>query len=425
MDNFINFLNVKVVPVANKLGAQRHMMAIRKGIISTLPLTIVGSFFTIINNIPIEAVAKMLEPYKDILDIPFRYTVGILALYAAFGIASSLADYYKLDKLTNGTLAVLAFLISAAAPIQVTDNVKGVIDAGRYINIANLSASSLFASIVTGLLTVEIYRFFKEKNITIKMPAGVPPEVSNSFVALFPAAFILLFFWFIRYVLNFNISTFLTTILMPLKGVLVGNSLFGGLLTILLITGFWTLGIHGAAILAPITRPFWEMSIAQNMGEFTNGTSAHQLSTIFTEQFLQWFLWIGGAGGTLALVVLFMFSKSAYLKDLGKLSFLPGLFNINEPIIFGAPIVMNPILGIPFILGPLVTGTLSYVLTITGVVPMMMARLPFTVPSPLGAFVSTDWSIPALILVFVNFLIDLAIYYPFFKVFEKQQLEKE
>lgn len=426
MDNFINFLNVKIVPVANKMGAQRHMMAIRKGIISTLPLTIVGSFFTIINNIPIEAVAKMLEPYKDILDIPFRYTVGILALYAAFGIASSLADYYKLDKLTNGTLAVLAFLISAAAPIQVTDNVKGVIDAGRYINIANLSASSLFASIVTGLLTVEIYRFFKEKNITIKMPAGVPPEVSNSFVALFPAAFILLFFWFIRYVLNFNISTFLTTILMPLKGVLVGNSLFGGLLTILLITGFWTLGIHGAAILAPITRrPFWEMSIAQNMGEFTNGTSAHQLSTIFTEQFLQWFLWIGGAGGTLALVVLFMFSKSAYLKDLGKLSFLPGLFNINEPIIFGAPIVMNPILGIPFILGPLVTGTLSYVLTITGVVPMMMARLPFTVPSPLGAFVSTDWSIPALILVFVNFLIDLAIYYPFFKVFEKQQLEKE
>ena len=425
MDNFINFLNVKIVPVANKLGAQRHMMAIRKGIISTLPLTIVGSFFTIINNIPIEAVAKMLEPYKDILDIPFRYTVGILALYATFGIASSLAEYYKLDKLTNGILAVLAFLISAAAPIQVTDNVKGVIDAGRYINIANLSASSLFASIVTGLLTVEIYRFFKERNITIKMPDGVPPEVSNSFVALFPAAFILLFFWFVRYVLGFNISTFLTTILMPLKGVLVGNSLFGGLLTIFLITGFWTLGIHGAAILAPITRPFWEMSIAQNMGEFTNGTSAHQLSTIFTEQFLQWFLWIGGAGGTLALVVLFMFSKSAYLKDLGKLSFLPGLFNINEPIIFGAPIVMNPILGIPFILGPLVTGTLSYVLTITGVVPMMIARLPFTVPSPLGAFVSTNWSIPAMILVFVNFLIDLAIYYPFFKVFEKQQLEKE
>ncbi|GEO46465.1 PTS sugar transporter subunit IIC [Companilactobacillus kimchii] len=425
MDNLVSFLNAKILPFANKMGNQRHMTAIRKGIISTLPLTIVGSFFTLINNIPVESVANMLSPYKEILDIPFRYTVGILALYATFGIASSLAESYKLDKLTNGVLAVLAFLVSTAAPIHVTDNVKGVIDAGRYINIANLSASSLFASIVTGLLTVEIYRFFKVKNITIKMPDGVPPEVSNSFVALIPAAFILLFFWIVRYLLGFNIAEFLSMILMPLKGVLVGNSLFGGLLTIFLITGFWTLGIHGAAIMDPIVRPFWEMSIAQNMTEFASGTSAHHLSTIFTEQFLQWFIWIGGAGGTLALVTLFLFSKSAYLKDLGKLAFLPGLFNINEPIVFGAPIVMNPILGIPFIIGPLVTGTLSYILTITGVVPMMMMRLPFTVPGPLGALMSTNWSIPAFILTCVNFLIDLAIYYPFFKVFEKQQLEKE
>ena len=425
MDNLVSFLNAKILPFANKMGNQRHMTAIRKGIISTLPLTIVGSFFTLINNIPVESVANMLSPYKEILDIPFRYTVGILALYATFGIASSLAESYKLDKLTNGVLAVLAFLVSTAAPIHVTDKVKGVIDAGRYINIANLRASSLFASIVTGLLTVEIYRFFKEKNITIKMPDGVPPEVSNSFVALIPAAFILIFFWIVRYLLGFNIAEFLSMILMPLKGVLVGNSLFGGLLTIFLITGFWTLGIHGAAIMDPIVRPFWEMSIAQNMTEFASGTSAHHLSTIFTEQFLQWFIWIGGAGGTLALVTLFLFSKSAYLKDLGKLAFLPGLFNINEPIVFGAPIVMNPILGIPFIVGPLVTGTLSYILTITGVVPMMMMRLPFTVPGPLGALMSTNWSIPAFILTCVNFLIDLAIYYPFFKVFEKQQLEKE
>lgn len=425
MDNFINMLNAKVLPFANKIGTQRHMTAIRKGIISTLPLTIVGSFFTILNNMPIAAVAKFLAPYSEILDIPFRYTVGILALYATFGIATSLAESYKLDKLTNGVLAVLAFLISTAAPIHVMKNVSGVIDAGRYINIANLSASSLFGSIITGLLTVEIFRFLKNRNITIKMPDGVPPEVSNSFVALIPAAIILVLFWVIRYVFDFNISTFLSTILMPLKGVLVGNSLLGGLLTIFLITGFWTLGIHGAAIMDPVVRPFWEMSIAQNMSEFTSGTSAHNLSTIFTEQFLQWFIWIGGAGGTLALVVLFMFSKSAYLKDLGKLAILPGLFNINEPVVFGAPIVMNPILGIPFIIGPLVTGTLSYVMTVTGVVPMMMARLPFTMPGPLGALISTNWSVPAMILSCVNFLIDLAIYYPFFKVFEKQQLARE
>lgn len=159
MDNFINMLNAKVLPVANKVGTQRHMTAIRKGIISTLPLTIVGSFFTILNNMPIEAVANFLAPYAEILDVPFRYTVGILALYATFGIASSLAESYQLDKLTNGVLAVLAFLVSTAVPVHVTKNVSGVISSGRYINIANLSASSLFGSIITGLLTVEIFRY--------------------------------------------------------------------------------------------------------------------------------------------------------------------------------------------------------------------------------------------------------------------------
>lgn len=425
MNNFVDFLNVKVLPFVNKFGMQRHMLAIRKGIIATLPLTIVGSFFTIINNIPITAVAKLIAPYSEMLDIPFRYTVGILALYAAFSIASSLAESYKLDRLTSGILAVLAFLVATAAPVHVLKNVDGVIDAGRYINIANLSASSLFASIVTAIVTVEIYRFFKEHKITIKMPDGVPPEVANSFIALIPAFVILLFFWILRYILSFNIATFLSTILMPLKGILVGNNLFGGLLTVFLITFFWTLGIHGAAIMDPIIRPFWEISIAQNMNEFTAGASAHHLSTIFTEQFLQWFVWIGGSGGTLALVTLFMFSRSRYLKDLGKLAVLPGLFNINEPIVFGAPIVMNPLLGIPFIVAPLVTTTLSYILTITGVVPMMMARLPFTVPGPIGAFISTNWSVPALILAIVNYLISIAIYYPFFKVFEKQQVLKE
>ncbi|TFJ42729.1 PTS cellbiose transporter subunit IIC [Carnobacterium divergens] len=425
MDKLVELLESKVLPVATKIGSQRHMTAIRKGIIATLPLTIVGSFFTILLNIPIDSVAAIIEPYKSILDVPFRFTVGILSLYATFGISSSLAKSYKMDSMTSGLLAVLAFLISTVVPTQVLDPVDKVIEAGRYINIASLSSASLFGAIVTSIISVEIYRFMKEKNITIKMPEGVPPEVSNSFVALLPTAVIILFFWTIRYVLGFDVSSFLSTILMPLKGVLAGNSLFGGLLTVFLITFFWVLGIHGPAIMGPVIRPFWDISIAENMDAFQAGTNAHQLPNIFTEQFLQWFVWIGGAGATLSLVVLFLFSKSEYLRSLGKLSLLPGLFNINEPIIFGAPIVMNPILGLPFILAPLVTTTLSYILTVTNVVPMMTARLPFTVISPIAAWISTNWSIMAGILVIINFFISLAIYYPFFKVFEKQQLARE
>lgn len=424
MNNFVNVLEKKVVPVANKLGQQRHMAAIRKGIISTLPLTIVGSFFTILSNMPIPAVAHFLAPYQEILDIPFRFTVGILSLYATFGIAYSLAQYYKLDPLTNGIIGVMAFLVATAKPLHVLKP-QGIVEAGRYLNIANLSASSLFAAIVTALVSVEIVHYFTKHNITIKMPAGVPPEVANSFAGLFPAAVVLILFWLVRHLLGFNIATFLSSLLMPLKGVLAGNSLGGGILTILFITIFWTLGIHGTAIMDPIIRPFWEMAIAKNMTEFQAGTNVHHLSTIFTEQFLQWFVWIGGAGGTLALVILFLFSKSNYLKELGRLALLPGLFNINEPVMFGAPIVLNPILAIPFIIAPIVTAVIAYFATISGLVPMMMARLPFSFPAPIAALMSTNWSWQALVLSLVNFMVDLVIYYPFFKIFEYQQLQRE
>jgi len=411
--------------VAGRLSSQRHMAAIRKGIVATLPLTIVGSFFTILNNPPIQSLADMIVPYQAILDIPNRFTIGILALYATFGIAYSLAQSYKLDGLTSGMLAVMAFLITSVNPIKIVENVEGVIDAGRYMSIGSLSSASLFGSIVTALVSVEIYHFMKSKNISIKLPEGVPPEVSNSFIALAPAAVIILLFWSIKYLLHFDINGFLSTLLMPFKDVLAGNSLFGGLITVFLITFFWVLGIHGPAIMGPVIRPFWDMSIAENIEAFADGVPADQLPNLFTEQFLQWFVWIGGAGGTLALVTLFLFSKSEYLKSLGKLSFLPGLFNINEPVIFGAPIVMNPILGIPFILAPLVTTTVSYFLTITNLVPVMMARLPFTTISPVAAWISTDWNVMAGVLVVINFFITLAIYYPFFKMFEQQQLKKE
>lgn len=425
MNGFVQWMEVKLMPIANKFGSQRHMTAIRKGLIATMPLTIVGSFFTIFQNIPIEAYTKLIEPYQAILDIPSRYTMGLLALYATFGIASSLAKSYKLDSLTCGILALMAFLVTAAPPTRVFEDVDNVITAGRYINLANLGSASLFGAIVTALLSVEIYRFFIEKDIMIKMPDGVPPEVSNSFIALIPGAVILLLFWVIRHVIGFDLNGFLSTLLMPLKGILAGNSLFGGLLTVFLICFFWVLGIHGPAIMGPVIRPFWDMSIAENLEAFTNGANVHQLPNIFTEQFLQWFIWIGGAGTTLSLVVLMMFSKSTYLKSLGRLSFLPGLFNINEPVIFGTPIVMNPILGIPFIVAPLITTTLSYFLTVANIIPMMAARLAFAIPAPIAAWMSTNWSFSAAVLVIVNFLITMAIYYPFFKVYEKQQLDKE
>ncbi|GAB2027620.1 PTS sugar transporter subunit IIC [Lactovum odontotermitis] len=430
MNGLITFLEQKVSPMANRIGGQRHMLAIRKGIISTLPLTLVGSFFVIFLNFPIPAVAEKLAPFLPILDIPYRFTVGILALYAAFGIASSLAKSYNLDSLTAGIVAVMSFIVTSVQPVRLFENVNKTelqtqVAAGRYLNIAQLGAQSLFGAIVTALISVEVYRFMKEKHITIKMPEGVPSEVSNSFVALFPAGVNLILFWTIRHILGFDINAALSNILMPLQGFLAGNSLLGGLVTVFFICFFWIMGIHGPAIMGPVIRPFWESSIAANMDAFANGTPATHMPNIFTEMFLQWFVWIGGAGATLALVCLFLTSKSPFLKELGRIGFLPGLFNINEPIIFGAPIVMNPTLAIPFILSPLVMTVIAYVATITRIIPMTVSRTVFTVPSPIGAMMVTNWSIIAAVLVVINFVVSLVIYYPFFKVFEKQLMQNE
>lgn len=148
MDKFMNFIEQKISPVAGRISSQRHMRAIRTGIIATLPLTIVGSFFTILLNLPIESWAAALAPYNAIINIPFRYTVGLLALYSAYGIGSSLASSYKISEVNAGLLSVVAFLIVAVVPVHVTEAVDGVIAAGRYMNIANFGAASLFGAIL-------------------------------------------------------------------------------------------------------------------------------------------------------------------------------------------------------------------------------------------------------------------------------------
>lgn len=422
MATIVEIIERYILPVTNKLGSNKHMAAVRSGIIATLPLTIIGSFFVILLNIPNEAYMKWIAPYRATIDIPFRYTVGLMALYCAFSIASCLAKSYKLDQMTAGLLSVMAFAVSCIPYTQVP-KIEGVINGGRWVNLAGFNAGSLFGAILCAIISVEIYRYMKEKNIMIKMPEGVPEGVVNSFAALYPTLAIIMVFWVVRYIFNVDINELLTKLLMPLKSVLVGNNLFGGLLTVFLIVFFWVFGIHGPAILGPIIRPMWDSAIAENMEVFAATGNAHELPYLFTEQFLQWYVWIGGAGSTLALSFLFLFSKSKYLKSLGKMTVVPGLFNINEPMIFGAPIVMNPILAIPFMVAPLVTTTLSYFVTRAGFIPLMMARLPFTVPAPIAAIISTNWSVGAGVLVMVNFGISLLIYYPFFKRYERETTE--
>ncbi|EOH95058.1 PTS system, lactose/cellobiose family IIC component [Enterococcus haemoperoxidus ATCC BAA-382] len=420
-------LAMKLLPIANAIGNQRHLQAIRNGLISILPLTIVGSFFTILLNLPIPGYSEMIAPYLAALDVPFRFTVGLMSLYAAFTIGSFLGNTYKLDKITSGFLSMLATLLMVM-PVNLQEGVDvagNAVAGGRYIPITPLGSQGLFGAIVAALISVEIYRFTKEKKLEIKMPEGVPPVVGESFAALLPTLLVILVFWVPRHFFNFNLNDLLSVAISPLKVFLTGNNIFGGIITQFMICLFWALGIHGHAVLGPIIRPFWDQAIIENAELFQNGTSAFQLPNIFTEQFYQWYAQMGGTGATLALVCLFLFSKSKYLKQLGKLSILPGIFNINEPVIFGTPIVMNPLLAIPFIIVPIVNTILVYIVTALGWMPKMMVKPPFSIPAPLGALITSNWNWVACVMVFVCFAVSLAIYYPFFKMFEKIQVEQE
>ncbi|MBM6615294.1 PTS sugar transporter subunit IIC [Desemzia sp. RIT804] len=427
MNNFFDKFAEKLLPIANAIGNQRHLQAVRNGLIAILPLTIIGSFFTIILNIPIEGYAEMIAPFKEQLNVPFQFTVGLMSLYAASTIGSFLGKSYKLDESTSSFLSMLATVL-LVVPVNLSEGVDVLgneVVSGRYVPMQALGSQGLFGAIVASLIAVEIYRFTKERKLEIKMPEGVPPVVASSFSALLPTLFIILLFWIPRHFLGFDLNGVLTFLISPLRQFMVGNNLLGGLLTQFLITLFWVFGIHGHAVLGPIIRPMWDGAILENAELFQNGMSEFELPNVFTEQFFQWYAQMGGTGATLALAVLLLFSKATYLKQLGKLSILPGIFNINEPLIFGAPIVMNPILAIPFILAPLVNTIVIYSVTLLDFMPRMMVKPPFSIPAPLGALITTNWNWFAFVMTIVSFFISLAIYYPFFKAFEKQQLLKE
>lgn len=427
MENSFDKFSQKLMPIANAIGSQKHLQAVRNGLLTILPLTIVGSMFTIIMNLPIQSYLDWIAPYSEQIGVPFRYTVGLMSVYASFTIGSHLGESYKLDRTVSGILAVLGTML-LITPENISEGLNSVgseIASGRYIPMQNLGSSGLFGAIIASLLSVEIYHFTKERKLEIKMPEGVPPLIAESFAALLPTLFIILLFWIPTQFLNFDLNGLITLLVSPLRKFMISDNLFGGILTQFVIMLFWVFGIHGHGVLGPIIRPLWDGAIFENAELFQNGVSEYELPNIFTEQFYQWYAQMGGSGATLAFVVLCLFSKSSFLKQLGKVSIIPGIFNINEPIIFGAPFVMNPILAIPFVLAPVANTVLIYIVTVLDWMPRMVMKPPFSIPAPIGALLTTNFNWFAVFMTVVSFFLSMAIYYPFFKAFEKQQLAIE
>lgn len=416
MDKFVKFVDEKLSGPMNTLANQRHLLAIRNGIIATLPLIIVGSFFLVVAFIPFPEtwplVGLIKENVGNIL-LPYRMTMAIMTLYATFGIGMNLAESYELDGLSGGILAAAAFLL--------TINPGMIEDVGFAIPMGPLSGGGMFVGIVASIIAVEIYRFTDRSNLKITMPEQVPPAVARSFEALVPTAIIILGFGSITYWFGFDWHGFIATLVVPL--VTAADTLPSVLVLVFLVTFFWSFGIHGVSIVGSIARPLWLTLLAGNETALAAGEA---IPHIAAEPFFQWFIWIGGSGATIGLAIaMAFFSKSAYSRSLGKTAFGPALFNINEPIIFGAPIVLNPILMIPFMVTPLILATIAWFATSWGLVNPVTTIAPWTLPGPIGALLATNFDWRAMVLNVVLIVISFLIYFPFFKVYDQKLLDEE
>ncbi len=434
MSKFTDVLENKVMPVAGRIAGQRHLQALRDGLILTMPLIIVGSIFLILGFLPIPGYEEfMANTFGDAWLTKLLYPVGatfdIMALIAGFGIAYRLAEKYNVEPLSAGAISVAAFLL--ATPFEVSFLAEGATEAvmvGGAIPAALMGSKGLFVAMIIAMLSTEIYRYIIQKNIVFRLPDGVPPAVSKSFVALIPGAIVIFVVWILRILVENtdfgSLHNIVGEILGKPLGVL-GGSLIGSLVAVFLVQLLWSCGLHGASIVGGVMGPIWLASTDANRLAFQNG--AEELPNIFTAQFFDLFVYIGGSGATFALVVMMLLrARSQQMKQLGRLAFGPGLFNINEPITFGMPIVMNPLMIVPFILAPLAIVITTYIAMSTGLVakPAGIA-VPWTMPPIIGGYLATGGKFSGALLQLFNFCVTFAIYYPFFRMWDRQKFAEE
>lgn len=427
----IEKLQTVLAPIGEKLGKQRHLSAISSGIMMVAPITLISAFINIIANPPVTqdlidqgGFWALLTPwfnfatkYYDQIMVPYNMTIGLFGIIAVFGISYRLAQWYKMKSPESVSLIAIVMFLMVAAPAHYAEDGMTQIMA-----FANLGSSGLFAAMIIGLLSTEITRYTIDHNWTIRMPKSVPPLVQDSFTSIIPAL-INLVVWYTLSLLCQNFAgcylpELVTNVLTPLFNMALNP------FTVILIVTFgnilWLFGIHGTSVVYSILMPVLMQNMAANAEAYLKGGEA--ALTLYPTSLLMWMA-MGATGCTLGLTVLMSRSKAPQLKTLGKLSLIPNWCGINEPVLFGAPIVLNPILGIPFIIAPIVTGILGYAASALGIVHLQHIVLWSMLPLGMQNFIQAgSWTnfVAEYVLVAVSALI----YYPFFKVYEKQLLDE-
>lgn len=422
MSKVIEILEEKLVPVAAWIAENKYVNGIRRAFIMMMPLLMIGSLFLMITAFPLPAyqrgMASLLgENWKDIFDIPVSATFNLIALFVSFLVAQQLAKQFELDSIAVGLLSLASFLI--LTPLGNTS------EFGQVITFTWLGSKGMFVAMVIGVVTVKIFHFFVKRDILVKMPDGVPPEVIKSFEALIPGTVILATALLLRVGMEHTsygtIHDFVYKMLaLPLRA--LGTSYIGSILTVFAISILWSVGINSGSMVNGFVRPFWLENQAENIAALQAG---QPLPHVITEQFFD-MIWMGGAGVTLSLLLaIVIFAKSKHIKSVGAIGIVPGIFNINEPVLFGLPIILNPIMLIPFNIVPIVMVTTQYIAMNIGLVskPLGVA-FPWPTPAVISGFITVGDFSGALIQI-ANLIIGAMIYLPFLRIIDKASKKEE
>ena len=439
MNKLFEFLEKYLMGPMGKVSTWRPVRAIVAAGMSSIPFTIVGSAFLVLSVIPqafnlqfiVDLWANSFDKIQALYWLAYKCTMGILSLYFAIVIGYEYTKIYveeeglNLNPLNGGLLAVFAYFLT----IPELTYSKGVISAvtgkttiGGWTvggdSLTRLSTSGMFTAILMSILAVQLYRLCVKKNWVIKMPEAVPEGVARSFTALIPGFVIAFAVLVINGIFILFGTDIYKVIAIPFAFVShITNTWLGIVVIYLLVHALWIVGIHGANIVMGLVNPILLANMAQNVdgkfiayaGEFTNS-----------------YVTIGGSGATLLLCFYIAFrAKSDQLRMLGKAAMGPAIFNINEPLIFGLPIVYNPMLTIPFILAPIVSASIGYWSVQLGLAGKAIAQTPWPTPIGIGAYVGSGGNIGAFVVALICALAAFVIWYPFIKMYDTKLYKEE
>jgi PTS system cellobiose-specific IIC component len=406
-------LNKHIIPALTVISENTYMSAIRAGMVSVVPLTIIGGLFMVIAEFPLPAWTKLIEPWHHLLEYPFKATFGLLAVFVSFAIGHDLGKRLKQEPLTSASIAALVFLL---LQLQLTGGDEPTIA----LNMDGLGSGGLFTAIVVGLVSVRVQKFFTDRDLVIKLPESVPPVVYESFLSLVPMCVLVIAFWGIRFGLEVDVNHQIQSAFKPLVFAL--NTLPGILVYAFCVTLLWSVGINGDNAMDAFVAPVFLASLAANADAVNAG---QPLPNITALGFFTTFVNVGGTGATLGLALIMLNSREPGYRKVSRLSLPTQVFQINEPIFFGFPIVLNPIFMIPYILNALLLTTSTYLLMHWGVIQKPFVNVPWTTPPIIGHYLVTGGDWKAAVWGVCSIALAMVVYYPFAKAAERQRLKAE